>query len=254
MKTKIKIAIVNLLLCCFSALSFAGHLLFVAEELPPFHYLDENKKPTGVLVDIVQAMFEAENIEAHIKLMAFAPGYNLTLKDKNVFMFSLLKTPDRQAKFQWIGQTYNATAFLVGLKDRADIKIANLNDAKKLVVGTIRGYHSERFLKDEGFTLGNNLYLTVRYEQMWGMLFKGRIDLILTNFVALELEMKSIGLNIDDIKPYIELHDFPGELHIATGLATPKATVLKLQKALQIIKTNGTYQKIMSKWNLVQND
>ena len=165
-------------------------------------------------------------------------------------MFSLLKTDDRLTNFKWVGKVYKSKAFLIGLKNRTDINIKKLNDAKNLVVGTIRGYHSDHYLKEAGFTTGDNLYLTVRYEQMWGMLFKGRIDLILTNFIALELEMKSIGLNVDDIKPYFELHDFPGELHIATGVATEDKTVLKFKKALYTIKENGTYQRIMAKWGL----
>ncbi len=230
--------------------SFAKELIFVAEDLPPFHFLDENNKPAGILVDVVKAVIKEANVDATIELMPFARCYQSAQNQADVFMFSLLKTPDRIPNFKWVGQTYEAKAYLVGLKDRSDIKLNNIEDAKNLVVGTIRGYHSEHYLKDADFTTDNNLSLSVNYEQMWGMLFKNRIDLILTNFIALELEMESIGLDVDDVTPYLELKNFPNQLHIATSLTTSDQTVELLQSALIKIKSDGRYQRIMAKWAL----
>jgi polar amino acid transport system substrate-binding protein len=85
---------------------------------------------------------------------------------------------------------------------------------------------------------------------MWRMLFEQRIDFILTNFIALDREVKIIGFNKEDIKPFIKLHDFPGGLFIATGLKTTDKTVTILSVALQQIKADGTYKNIMDKWGL----
>ncbi len=167
--------------------------------MPPYHYLDDNNKPIGFLVETIEALFDV----ADIQIMHFARSYRTTINQTNVFMFSLLKTPERAEHFQWIGQTYKATAFLVGLKDRSEVSLITIDDTKNHIVGTIRGYHSEEYLKKTGFDKEINLYLSLRYEQMWKMLFKGRIDFILTNFIALEQEIESIGLNTEDIKPYL---------------------------------------------------
>jgi len=230
--------------------SFSKEAIFVAEDLPPFHFLDENNQPTGVLVDVVKAIAQEANIDITIELMPFARCYQSTMNQADVFMFSLLKTPDRTPEFKWVGQTYKAKAYLVGLKDRTDIQLNHIDDAKDLVVGTIRGYHSEHYLKEAHFSTDKNLNLSVNYEQMWGMLFKKRIDLILTNFIALELEVESIGLNPDSIVPYLELDDFPNQLHIATSLTTSDQKVNLLKNALNSIKADGRYQKILAKWTL----
>ena len=165
-------------------------------------------------------------------------------------MLSLMKSDDRAEKFKWIGKSYKSQAFLVGLKSRADINIKNLEQAKQYVVGTIRGYHSAQYLKDAGFTEQKNLHLSVNYKHMWRMLFEKHIDFILTNFVAIEREVNSVGFDQRKIKPVIELTDFPGDLFLATGLSTPDDTVNTLSKALTQIKENGTYDKIMTKWGL----
>jgi len=238
------------LLFCSTPYSFAHKLRFVAEDLPPFHFLDANRNPTGVLVDVIKAVISVAKVDAEIELMPFARCYESTQHQPNVFMFSLLKTSDRTPRFKWLGQTYKAKAYLVGLKSRSDLQLNTIEDAKSLVVGTIRGYHSEHYLKEANFTIEDNLHLSVNYQQMWGMLFKNRIDLVLTNFIALEFELNSIDLEVNDITTYLELEDFPNQLHIATGLTTPDQTIKKLSDALIQIKADGSYQQIMTKWGL----
>jgi polar amino acid transport system substrate-binding protein len=241
-----------LILSIFPFLSHAEQLKFVAEELPPFHFfdIDIDKKPTGALVEVIEALMIRTKLSGSVEFMPFARSYNLTLKNKNTFMISLMNSPDRKNNFQWIGQIYKSKAFLVGLNSRSDININNLEEAKSFVVGTIRGYHSEKYLKIKGFTTPKNLHLSVNYKHMWSMLFGQRIDFILTNFVAIDTEMKSIGLDKKDIKTSVELHDFPGDLFIATGLNTSGKTVSALSLALKQIKADGTYKKIMDKWGL----
>jgi len=250
MQNIFKRTLVSLIILFFSLTTNATELKFVAEDLPPFHFFDANKKPTGALVEVVEALMFRTKLSGSIELIPFARSYNLALKKQNTFMFSLMKSEDRKEHFQWVGHIYKSKAFLVGLRNRSNIQISNIGEAKSFIVGTIRGYHSEKYLKNEGFSVQNNLHLSVNYKHMWSMLFGQRIDFILTNFIAIDREMKSIGLNKEEIKAFIELHNFPGDLFIATGLTTSSKTVTALSEALQQIKADGTYKRIMGKWGL----
>lgn len=234
----------------YSPSLLAHKLKFVAESLPPFHYLDENQKPAGVLVDIIKALLIEANMKADIELLPFARAYELSTKKSDVFMFSLLKTPSRAEKFKWVGQIYTNKAYLVGLNSRDDIKLQTLNDAKKYTVGTIRGYYSETFLRQAGFVKKKQLYLTVNYNQLWGMLLKDRIDLLLTNTIALETELSSLGINSDNVNLFLEVKDFPSELFIASSLSTSNETIKRLSKALGTIKKNKVYDNILAQWSM----
>ena len=247
---KLLVSLFALVVMSFSSLNVANELKFVAEDLPPFHYYDKNNVPTGALVDVIKALMLYTKLPYTIELMPFARSYDLTTKQQNHIMPSLMKSTDREAQFNWIGKSYKSKAFLVGLKDRTDINIQKLEEAKSYVVGTIRGYHSARYLEDAGFTTNKNLHLSVNYKHMWNMLFEQHIDFVLTNFIAIEREMLSIGHNTKEIKPVIKLHDFPGDLFLATGLSTPESTITAVSEALLHIKENGTYEKIMTKWGL----
>jgi polar amino acid transport system substrate-binding protein len=231
-------------------MSNANQIRFVAEDLPPFHFYDADKKPAGALVEVIEVLMVRAKLSGSIELMPFARSYDLVLKKKNNFMFSLMRSEERKAHFKWIGQIFKSKAFLVGLRSRSDLNIDNIEEAKSYVVGTIRGYHSEKYLKKRNFTEQKNLHLSVNYKHMWSMLFGQRVDFILTNFVAIDREMKSIGYDKKNIKTYVELYDFPGDLFIATGLSTPDNTVDALSEALLEIKADGTYKKIMVKWGL----
>ncbi len=250
----IKLAQINrlfvLLLCFLPFFASADKLRFVAESLPPFHFLDENNKPTGALVEVIQALITSAHLDASIEFLPFARSYHLAQQQANAFMFSLLKTPHRESQFKWVGQSYKSEAFLVGLKSRSDINISNLEEAKNYVVGTIRGYHADAFLKKAGFSTDKNLSLSVKYDRMWPMLFKQRIDLVLTNYIALDREISSVGLDPKAIKKYIAINHFPNQLYIATSPTTSDDIVLVLRQALEKLKQSGQYQTIIDKWGL----
>lgn len=243
----------SLLLCSSSTTySYAQDesLTFLAEALPPYHYIDSQGQVTGALVEIVQAMLTEANLPGKIQIQPFARSYQNTQNQSNTFMFSLLKTPDRTEKFQWVGQTYKSIAVLVGLKGRQEIKLLSLESAKSYIVGTIRGYHSDYYLHEHGFTEKDNLSLSVTSKHLWAMLFNKRIDLVLTNYMALDRDIKKAGFDANNITPYLLLDNFPNELYIATGLTTPKATIEQLAQALITIKNSGLYQGILTKYAL----
>jgi hypothetical protein len=52
-KNKSNVTVLIFILLAFTKVSFANTLLFVAENLPPYHYLDINDQPNGFLVDVV---------------------------------------------------------------------------------------------------------------------------------------------------------------------------------------------------------
>ncbi len=248
----LKLKVSCLALCFFTQTIFAIQqpLTFLAEELPPYHFINQQGEVDGALVEIVEAVLKQANLTGNIQIRPFARSFQATKTQANTFMFSLLKTPNRDKSFQWVGETYRSYAVLVGLKDNKSIKLSSLNDAQAFFVGTIRGYHSAHFLKTHGFKEHQNLSLSVTSKHMWAMLFNKRIDLVLTNYMALDRDIKKAGFKPGNITPYLSITNFPNELNIATGLDTSKEIVQQLAKALTEIKDAGIYQKIINKYDL----
>ena len=237
------------LLSFFSIFLQAEQLHFVSEDLPPYHFKDKLGQPQGVLVDIVKAVAKEANVDYTIELYPFSRAFLLLKNKPNVLMFSLLKSPNREREFIWLGKTFHNTAFLVALKG-AKPQLDNLAQAKNHTIGTIRGYYSEGYLRGSGFEENKNLSLSVNYQYLWHMLFNKRIDYVLTNTFSLHNELTELGLNVEDIEQTLELNDFPNELHLAGNLSLTPSTADALQHALKTIKANGEYQKILNQWGL----
>ena len=239
-----------LLLCLLSPALHAQSVTFVAEDLAPFHFSNTNGKADGILVDLARLLFKESGLHGSIVLVPMARALEQTQNVPNTYMLSLLRTPERDPHYEWIGQSFEAQAYLVGLRDRDDLQLNDLDDAKKLKVGTIRGYSTEHYLKNAGFFTDENLLLSVNNEQLWGMLFHGRSDLVLTNFIGLEQEVRAAGFSPLKVKPYLHLPNFPGHLYIATGHHSNPEQMHKLTVALAMIKATGQYQALLDKWHI----
>jgi len=227
----------------------AEPLYFVSEDLPPYHYLDEQGRPKGALVDIVHAVAKQAKIDYRVDIYPFSRAFSLLNNKSNVLMFSLLRSPSREQKYTWIGKVFHNSAYLIALKS-SNLSLSTLSEAKNYTVGTIRGYYSEKYLKNAGFEENNNLSLSVKYQHLWQMLFNGRIDFILTNTLSINSELKELGLSVSRIDHALELTDFPSELYLAGNTALEFAKVNALKRALETIKDNGEYDKIMRQWKL----
>jgi polar amino acid transport system substrate-binding protein len=85
---------------------------------------------------------------------------------------------------------------------------------------------------------------------MWQMLYLNRVDLVMTNALSIEREIKESGLDPTLIEPKFTLADFPSELHLTANKKIDTTTAIKLSNALKALKSQGEYDTILAKWNL----
>jgi ABC-type amino acid transport substrate-binding protein len=146
---------------------------------------------------------------------------------------------------------HTAQAHLLALKNNSKVQLVDFEDAKKYIVGTIRGYGAAIYLTNNGFIEGKNLKLLDNQKQLWAMLFKGRIDLVLDNLTTGSFAISSAGFKSEDVKSMIKLEVLNANLEMATGNLTDQITAEGLRIALQQLKDIGAYQRNMNQWGLV---
>jgi len=86
------------------------------------------------------------------------------------------------------------------------------------------------------------------------MLYKGRTDLVLTNTLSLDKELRSIGLDPDQIEEKLSLKDFPNELHFVANKQLDPEVARKLKQGLEKVKLTGEYTTLLNKWQLLQEN
>lgn len=223
---------------------------FYSELVAPFYWLDDNDRPRGAALDLANALIEETNIVATVEHLPWARAFYEAINTPDVVLLTALKTQERSAQLQWLGKVHTANAYLIGLTSNRNLTINNLEQAKGYKVGTIRGYAAASYLRSHGFVEGDNLELLTQPHQLWSMLYKKRIDLVLSNLATGAFEIREAGLDPDLVHGMYQLRELTVNLEMATGKGTTANTANSLRLALSKLKQDGRFQTIMNKWNL----
>jgi len=231
-----------LVLVCLNA-AFGQALKVIMDYYPPFSY-EEKGEIKGICTQVVKAVLKEAGMETAIKQYPFARAYKMTQKEENVFEYCVVRTPERENLFQWIGVVGVAEQGLLALKDK-DIRIEKMEDLIKYSIGTVLEDVVDQYLRKHGQGLGLKLDRVADYELNMNKLFMKRFDLCGMNKLVAMYLAKKLGHSENDIKSVYTIEELTGEYYLVTGLKTPPETVKKLRAAFETIHSNGTYQKII---------
>jgi len=240
----------GMLLILFGLTAGAEKITFVTEDLPPLQIEQDRKPPIGAAVEIINWLINDAELDATIKVFPWARSYEMALTEPNVVIFSILRSPDREPHFKWVGQIYTIRSYFAALKSREDIGVSSIEDAKKYAVGSIRHDLAETYLLEKGFIPKKNLYVSSKYTILWQMLFSGRTDIAFTNSVLWRHEINHSGLDPQQVKLIYEIEDISSSLYIAASLNTSNVIVEKLTASLNKLKSSKHYHAILDKWHL----
>ncbi|MCP4755547.1 MAG: amino acid ABC transporter substrate-binding protein [Proteobacteria bacterium] len=202
----------------------------------------------GVASDVVKEILKRTSSKAVVKLLPWARGYQAVSEKKNVFLFSMARTQARANQFQWIGPIATKKAILFAKKG-SGITVDRLDDAKRVKsIGTMTDDSKEQYLVRNGFT---NLEGSPTWEQSLTKLVMGRVDLWTQTDLDSPVIAKRAGVDINDIEAIYTLHK--AVLYIGVNKKTSKALVRQWQKALDEIKSDGTFETIVEKWAAFYN-
>jgi len=243
-------SILFILLLC-ADVNAQAKLQIMTEELAPFQFLDSDNTPTGVMVEVVQAIIDEANVPASIEVIGWTRAYRKTLKENNTLIFSIMRTPEREKMFNWIVKLYKNRVYVVSLNN--DIGLINPNNAKEYTIGTMAEDVSEEMIRKLGFE-DKNITFGADYIQLWKMLYHGRFDLILMSEQNHILQLKKLGYDLSKLKYHFEITNSMSDMYLAANINNAKPTMDKLKVAFKTIKSNGVYKKILSKWKVQVDD
>ncbi len=223
----------------------------VTEELPPFQIQLKNGSIGGMSTEIVQALIDEVGVDATIKIYPWARAYQTALKKKNVLIYSIMRNKEREKLFKWVGSIIPLKIYLYKLKKRNDIVINNINDAKKYKIGLVIGDVRAQYFKKLG---GFNIDLVSDDVLNIIKLLKNRIDIIADGEIILAYRFKTnkrlweSGYKYSDIEKVLYLPELSLELYLAFSKLTSDELVGRFIKALEKLKAEGKYDKIINKY------
>jgi polar amino acid transport system substrate-binding protein len=224
-------------------------LRVVTEELPPYN-MTRDGRITGMSTEVVEAVLKEVGMQASIQSMPWARAYELALNDSNVLIYSIVRTPARDALFQWVGAIAPTRMFLFSLAERP-VHLNSLEDARGYQIATVNQDVGEQYLVSKGFTIGKELQSSNKYEHNYRKLKVDHVELWISNELNALYLTRQNGEDPAKVLirslPLPELSDEEG-LSMAFSRKTPVETVEKFRAGLQTIRHNGVYHAIARKW------
>jgi polar amino acid transport system substrate-binding protein len=207
----------------------------------PFSFVNENNKVVGFDASISEALAERMGVKVTIITTPFDGIIaGLLAKKYDAIIASMTITPERQRAVDFVGP-YNHAGRTIVVKDNSSIK--SFDDLKDVTVGVTLGDAHDKWARARG-------NLKVRsYKGLQEMLVDldaGRIDALVMDSVPVLVAVKETGQKVRIITPPESDGGIEG-MGIALRKNNPelKAT---MQKALEEMLADGTYEKISMKW------
>ena len=224
-------------------------LTIVTENYPPYNFHKDGELQ-GMAVDLMVEMLQRTGSKlgrSDIKLWPWAKGYRQVLRRTGTVLFSTTRTEEREELFAWVGPISPTTIALIAHKDRR-LSVSGIEDAKQLKIGVVIDDVGEQLLLRQGFDAHNLDRVSGSDVTLLSIrkLVMGRIDLWSYERNVAMWEIRDKGLDPDDFETVHVLSE--GELYYAFNRDTPPELIARMQQALDEIRQDGTYAKIIERY------
>jgi len=226
----------SLLLIVFSGLVRAeapsAEWVAVTENFPPYNYLEEGKA-AGYSTELVKNLASAANIPLQIELLPWSRAMLRARTEPNVLIFSMLRTPEREDRYHWVGPIDDMSIYVWQLRD-TDIEAIQKTKGITYAASSSLDEANIIMLEDR-FSVNRKSVSTVETtEQLFGMLLKRRVHRI----VLAENIWRQVQATLaPEVLANMQRVDLLAtrELYLAASLQTPLKDIRLLQEVFSDI-------------------
>jgi polar amino acid transport system substrate-binding protein len=217
-----------------------SHINYLTEDAAPFNYADKNGNPAGISVEILQAVFQDAGVTSspNVKVVPFADAFAQSGRNSSTVLFSVVRTPEREAHYKWVGPFTKAQFCVYSVANR-NISITSPEDLNKYHIGTVNATIEYNMLTSQGVE-ESNLVVASTPTELLGMLHNGEIDLWATAEYVGHYEMNKAGYSTRD---YDVVYNIGEEgLYFVFSKDVPDLVVDAFQHALETVRNQKDAQ------------
>lgn len=224
-------------------------LLFVTEHTPPYQYYNKSEEVDGFTTKIIHEALKLTPYKYQIKIFPWSRSFNMAKAKKNTCIFLMSKTEEREPYFHWVSPLVLTNDYFVGLSTRTDIRVESIDEVKKYNVAVLKEDRTYYELIKHGFVERENLYVINNSSSMLNLLMlRKEIDFVLSDTVTIKYRALFNDIDPSLFTVYLKLNKEPTILYLACNLQTPNEVIETLGNAIETIKENGTYDKLLNAW------
>lgn len=231
--------------------------IYMTEEYPPFNY-SENGKACGVSVDILVGIFKRMNLSVDLPAITvsnWATAYEITLNTPGTMLFSMVRTPQREPLFKWVGPIAPHADVAITMKD-SGIEISDVTDLNNIFTGVIEGYSSLTTLTDHGVLRSKIIIYKGLAELYRALVVDREVQCISYSLAGHLLIIQSFGYPENIFATPFPIHS--EELYYAFNIESDDKMIADFQDRLDLIKYekapdgSSEYEKIFIRYSIIQ--
>ena len=214
----------------------------VVTETTPYVYM-QGDKIAGPATEILHKTLQLANIKDYsLTMYPWARAYDMALKEPNVLIYLIARTPERDPQFQWVGELLQVRYALYKLKDRSDISAANLDAARNYVVGVMRDDLRHQFLQRQGFT---RLVVSAQSTDNFAQLVNRKVDMVPLSESGALAQCQTTHFDCAGLEKVLTLDEMTTGVYMAYSKFTSAELVARTQAAFEQLRANGTVRRAM---------
>lgn len=213
----------------------------VTEHVPPFNYVKDGEL-RGVSSEVVKAALDRAGIEYRIEVKTWKEAYKQARKERNVLLYSVVRTNLRENHFRWLGEIAAIAPCFFRLPGTGH-RINTLADAKNFHIGAHQGGYAEQLLRRHGLKRNRNLFPAEDPQELWGAIHEGKVDLVIAAGSSVEYRKAegSLPFKLQPEKVFC-VEETP--LYMALSPSSDPYLGDQIVRALEAIKADGSFADI----------
>lgn len=223
--------------------SHAAPLTILAEEWPPFVFLNAIDRPAGMAVEIVEAIQQRTGDIAPMAVHSWDSALAIMDSQPHHMMFTLGATDDHQRRYVQLGPIMVASVQVYAQANQARA-LAALPDPQlyREPATATAGSMAAAAAQDAGL----KTYPTRDGEQGLRLLLANRTRLWVEANTTVAAQLRFLGQPANSVASVRTLSSLP--LYLTFSVGTPADTVTRWQQALQGMLQDGSYREIHQRW------
>lgn len=216
----------------------------VVSESTPFTYMQDGK-PAGRAMELVELSLRRAGLaDYRVSIYPWARSYDLALKEPNVLIFLIARTPAREPLFKWAGEFLRIQYHFYKLRERQDIAIKSLDDARAYTVGVVRDDVRHQYLQARGFT---RLVVSGQNLDNFRKLTHRQVQVVPLPDTDVSQMCEQAPFDCSRLERLYTLDEITSSLQMAYSRATPDAVVERTRAAFQKLADDGTVKRVMQR-------
>ncbi|MGA2550323.1 MAG: transporter substrate-binding domain-containing protein [Burkholderiaceae bacterium] len=225
--------------------------LALTEDWPPYNYADADQTPTGYSTELIALILKRARMQAPISIVPWSEAFLTASKRPNTLLFTVLKRPEREALFDWVGPIAPGSSFLFKLARRADVEVHSITDAMHYQLGVTHEGGYEPIAKKLGFSPGLNLDVSRDDETVWWKLTQRRVDLIIDTELSAAYRARGMGPD-NSVVRLTQVTEGLGHF-LAVSKGSNPEDLARLQSAFTEVKRSGAADAVYHKYQFGTN-